>query len=678
MSTYLPMRLWPHVSHNPSDIERLYGKPAIGLDLEWDGGGNPSILGLSDGQLHVSVPYQDGRDRFLYLVKNFPKTILVGHNIVGADISVLEKAGIVLPLENVEDTIIRHWLVNMHLSKMKQKGALEEDDDAKRGAGFNNLWTMASLYTSFPHWKDCRLDSCEGPCPIHDEYGYNGLDAAAPVIALPQLKRIMLLRGVEKLYPMHRKLAWRLNQMRDAGVRIDMPYVATLTEEFDRDKKLIADGLEFNPDSNPQVLKYFQSKFDIKLDNAQEQTIRDKVDDLGEDDAPDELIALLDYKELGNGPDRWFKPVYKDKRGYLKGFMDTLGYVHPRIGFYTSSARMMSSSPNFQNVAKRRQSRKVCECGHFILSHDLRSSSCSGFGCKTPLHKFKGESIGKKIRRAIIAPEGYYIVRADYSNAEGRTVLYLAGYESPKVDMHSWMRDNIGLVEDEPFSRALGGAREAAKSVTHASNYLEGLQLKTKWELKSDRIRKEIAEGARLVYPDWTFKDKIVTLTGVNLSRRAFGAATLENRRKANEVVSRYIDKAFPDIRKWQQKVTKQIENEGMVRPPHGYVLLSYGASGEDQIKQAVATWGQQPTAHFSKLAIVDLYDKYDAGQPMRPILQVHDELLTYVPDSVDPKLAMQMLKESMEKETPEMPGFIIPSEASYGPNWRDQTKEGK
>lgn len=689
-TTYTPLRAFPEVSRDPADIQKLRGKSPLGLDLEWDSDGNPTLLGLSDGVTHISVPYAKGRAGFLQLLRDFPATVLVGHNLVGADIQVLRGEGIEIGLDQIEDTIIRHWLTNMHLSKSSGKAALEEDEGEKKGRGFNNLGTMASLYTDFPHWKTCRDGAkikpgkgvpapvrCVGPCPLHDEPWYNGIDSAAPVIALPKLKRTMKLRNIEHLYPLHRELGQYLAEMSQFGVRIDIPYVEELRRNHEADKAALASELPFNPDSPLQVKDYFWTKHEVRLEDSQEQTVRDMVEELGEE-APDELLNLLDYKELGNGPDRWFKPYYLDKKGYLKGFMDLQGFVHPHIGYYTSSARMMCSSPNFQNVAKRRTSRKICECGHKKEEHG--EQGCRVVGCAGKLgHSFKGESIGKKIRRAIIAPDGYYIVRADYSNAEGRTVLYHAGYESPKVDMHSWMRDNIGLKEDEPFSLALGGAREAAKSVTHASNYLEGLQLKSEYDLRHNpRLRKEIDEGARLVYWNWKFKGKVVTLTGVNLSRRAFGEASLDNRAKANQVVARYIDNAFPKIREWQQRVTNQIEHEGVVRPPHGYTLISYGLSPEDQIKSAVATWGQQPTAHISKLAIIDLMRRMKGGQKMRPVLQVHDEILTYVPESVSPAESLPMLHASMEKETPEMPGFVIPAEGSWGPNWKDQTKEGK
>jgi len=496
---------------------------------------------------------------------------------------------------------------------------------------------------------------------------------------LAPLKRIATLRKLDHLYPMHRELAYVLSEMRDFGVRIDVSYVygrdrhplgctdgSSLDEQFRKERGVIEATLPFNPKSPKQVTAYFKDK-DIGLDDAQEETIREAVEDLG-DDAPDELRALLEYKELGNGCDRWFEPQYRsEKTGYIEGYLDPIGFIHPRVAFFTSTARMMCSSPNMQNAGKRRRSTALCVCGH-----EHAGTSCLLCGCS----KFIGESIGKRVRKAVIVPEGWYIVKADLSNAEGRTMLYHAGYLDVPDDIHTWMVQNIGLTEDDPFSISLGSARDAAKSATHAGNYCEGLQLKTRDELRAPRIRAEIEAGARIVFWDWTFKGQIVSFTGTNLARRAFGEATFENRRRALEVMTRYIDQTFPKIRDFQKRITKQVEQEKCIRTLHGYTLLSYNPNPNDQIKEAVATWGQQTTAHLNKLAILDVWKKFKAGRPMRPILPVHDELLTYVRNDVAPQEAMQWLKESMEIALPEMPGLRIPADPSYGPNWADQKKK--
>src|SRR4029077_6472761 len=213
------------------------------------------------------------------------------------------------------------------------------------------------------------------------------------------------------------------------------------------------------------------------------------------------------------------------------------------------------------------------------------------------------------------------------------------------------------------------------KSVVHASNYGEGLQLKTLSELRTPRIRKEIDEGARVVFWDWHFKGKIISFTGVNLAIRAFGNKSIENRRRALDVMTRYIDKAFPEIRTLHRRITKQVETEGCIRPPLGYVLPSYDPRGEDQIKTAFSVYGQQPVAQLNKLAIIDIQRKYREGRPMRVAIPVHDEIVGYVRDDVAPSEAMAWLKESMEQPMAELPGLHIPADPSHGPSWAEQSK---
>lgn len=667
---------WPQISREVSDIEKLYGHSPLGVDLEWNSNDEPTILGLSDGVLSISIPFGEGLPYFKTLLSLHPSTTFVGHNVIGADMSVLKQYGITLKLEQVEDTILLHYLCNPHLCKATGKGSLDEEGGGsdRRGRGFMNLGTMSSLYTDLPYWKECRDFECEDsgtPCEVHDKFGYNGTDSLAPVLALPALKRTAMLRGVDRLYPMHKELMSALAEMRDYGVKIDVPYVAALRREFEEEKEAIAKELPFNPDSPKQVMDYFKGK-EITLENAQEDTIRETVEDIG-DEAHPHLIALLDYKEIGNGPDRWFKPRYRDpKTGWWKGFMDEEGFVHPNQSPFTSSSRLACANPNFHNVAKRRLSRKQCKCEHLKTEHIAIDGALKCVKCEC--QRFSGYPIGKKIRRAIIAPEDYYIVRGDFSNAENRGYLYLSGYEPPAGDLHAWMVSNIGLKEEDEFAIRLGGAREASKSVTHAADYGEGLQLKEPAALRGPRIRKEIECGARIVFPNWTFRNKVVTFTGVNLANRAFGEATLENRAKANAIASRYIDQTFPKIRDLQRRIFKQVETQSAVKLPMGYTTLSYGPD-EDRLKTALAIWGSGPIAHYLKLALLDNWKEFEGGRPQRPFLTVHDELLTYVHKSIPPEEAVSWLRKSMDVEAPEMKGFRVPSGLSYGPNWRDQRK---
>lgn len=338
---------------------------------------------------------------------------------------------------------------------------------------------------------------------------------------------------------------------------------------------------------------------------------------------------------------------------------------------------MNAVDPNMNGVGKRRVNRHQCVCGHATVDHvkfeeaGKEKLRCGVAGCEC--RSFKPLNIGKKMRRAVVASLGMRFIDADYRNGENLVYLYLAGYEPPKEDFHTWMAMNIGLDESHPFAMKEGSAREAAKTVVHASDYLEGLQFRYPAELRSSRIRKEIDAGARLVFPDWTFRGRITTMTGVNLSRRAFGSATLENRRIALDITKRYFDR-FPNIRKLQMRVSAQIEREGGVRPPHGYFTKLYGTD-EDVVKSGAAIFGSQPIAHFLKLAIVDAQKRFERDGALRQLLPIHDELLCEAPEDGDAVEQCKLLQEIMQVETKEMPGLIVPAQPAYGANWAELNK---
>lgn len=677
---YHALTSFPPVSRNAPDILRLFGpesrdiqaiaqrilgtkRPILGNDLEFIERvryiEEPTILGVSDGALSVSVPFDEGLPYFQKLIARHPDVLYVGHAFTSADLFAFRNVGIDIDVTAIEDTIIWYYLTNAHLCKSGQK--VEDGDGEKRGKGYMNLWTFISLYTSLPNWKECKgKDECDGTfCPEHDPQGYNGEDSIGPVLALPHVVTQARLRGVDKLYPLHRQVAYVLAEMSRYGVQVDVPYVSQLEADFVRSKNEIEAKLPFNPKSPKAVADYFKSK-DITLLDTQEATIRETLEECYDE----ELALLLDYKEMGNGTARWFAPISKKKNGDWQGYMDANGKVHPRLGMFTSTGRFQCTSPNLQNVAKRRRDRHMCECGEHKDVHP--TPTCE---------KFNGISLGKKVRRAIIATPGWYLLKADYSNAENRVFLYLSGHTIPDgQDLHTWVAETMGLTPEMEFCKLNDGSpREAAKTAQHGSMYLEGIQLKYERELRTGVPKKEIELGVRDVWWDWKFNNKIVSFTGSNLAQRAFGDKSYENRKKAQAILKALFG-AFPGARKLQRKIGEQVEKQKAVITPHGYYLSSFGPD-EERMKTAAAMWGSNPIAHMTKLALCKLWDEFVGGRPMRPVLQVHDEILCEVREDVVPDVAAKWLKSAMEVETPEIPGLVVPTDAAYGSNWRDTHK---
>ncbi len=650
MAKFLPQHDLPKVSRDPARLPEYVGSRALGIDFEWDLRTlTPTICGVSNGDRALSSGFTELLPGLRRVIETSEE--VVGHNLVAAELPILRKHGIHIADAKIADTILYHYLANAHLCKGTNKS---EDEGGVKGRGFMNIWAMLSLYTDTWNYKYCRGKGCQGPCPEHEPYQYNGNDALWPVRALPGLKYHARLRGVEDLYRLHVRLADVLVGVRERGVRVNLPYVARLRKEFAAAKRgIYSEGTsgpvgtlaaKFNPESPKQVVAYFAAAHDLKLENAQEATVREAWEETENAD----LRLLLDWKEIGDGPERWFAARIWDEEKWV-GYVDGASYVHPRLGFFTSSGRMQCTSPNLQNVAARRVDRET------------------------------GENIGKKVRRAIIASPGHYLLKADLSNAENRAFMWHdRGYTLPAdADIHTANASAMGLTPTDEFVIRIGGGkpRQAAKSITHGQGYLEGIQLRRPSDLLKPGVAREVAAGARIVYPDWKFDGSVVTFTGVNLARRVYGKASLANRAKVNGLIARYFA-AFPSIRAVQRAITREVEANHAIRTPSGHYCILMG-TGEEKLKTAASIMGSEPVAYITKVAIL----RAAADGRLRVVLQVHDELVFEVPRNIHPRIAARWVRDYLETPTEQMPGLSIPCEVSVGENWGNTKtiyKEGR
>ena len=144
----------------------------------------------------------------------------------------------------------------------------------------------------------------------------------------------------------------------------------------------------------------------------------------------------------------------------------------------------------------------------------------------------------------------------------------------------------------------------------------------------------------------------------------------MDHRHAALEISGKYFAR-FPGIRGFQRDISKRCERDGVVRGPLGYCLLSFGED-TDRMKINQATWQQQPVSHITKLALLTLWDRWESDGKLRPVLQVHDEILCYCRADVPPADACGWLVEAMEQVVPEIPGLTIPAEPTYGSSWAE------
>ena len=638
-------RWFPPVHRDLEGFERTLNEveagECLGLDFEFPTEGNhayrATIIGISSPESCAAVASTPELVARVLMHCRAHRITLVGHSVIGAEKKVIkETTGLDTSLDEYYDTMVEHYLLNCDLCKAPDKG---EDDEA--GAlGFMNLWTAVSLVLTVPCWKNCRGADCEHIiCPTHDVRGYCAVDAWSSLAAHVEFQKELTRWGEHTRFTKHYNELMEIcdiaQRMQDTGIHINMPFVRGVEQAADAKKDALFTSMEFNPRSTDQVKKWFMEK-GIKLDGNDKKSIRKALEGCAKKygystkdsegkfslraleaapTLPVELDALYnthEFKSEGKGLKPWFGPRY------IKG----RDYAHPRfIPLGTSTGRWSSSRPNFTNIPAR------------------------GFG---------------SLARAAILPhdvENEDIIHTDASNLELRMAIYLGGGNAEDVfgdaDPFKWLVEESGGAYKDAAIKANDTERGIAKTVSHASSYLEGIKVIPHWELKTPSIRKLIDAGALRVYEDWTYCGGVVAFTGANLAERIFGDKSYPNRKRALDVMEDVYFKRLPMIRAWHRAVLAQIERHGYVQcPGTGQFLRLYG-SPEDNAKMGTAALGQGCGArHMHGLLL-----RFSRETGRIPFLFVHDAFDFAVPR----KWSMDAAKEFigiMGKETDRFPGF--------------------
>ena len=629
-------------------IRRMEKLGCGGIDYEFKSYDKPTIMGIAVRDLACGLRYDRTLHSYLRDVAR-GGVKLVAHSAFSADKPVFDTVeGFESPVEWWLDSLLTHWFENSHLTKTPGK---EESDDS--GAlGFCDLWTATSLVARVPQWKECRKSACYGPCPYHFVEAYCAIDAWAGLEVHLVNKERLLRRGFSwKTYEDRSELASYLFKMQQRGVKIDRRFVANFSENLETLREGLfpagddGEPVPFNPRSAQQVEAWFRQR-KIALKSNQKNDVRkalevtaarfgfDSIEALEQaEDVPEALSVLhkLDqYKGSGKGGDAWFADKYFDKEGL----------VHPRFIYVgTSTGRLSSSKPNFQNVPSR------------------------GWGA---------------LIKAAIVPHDpdFDIIDADLGQLELRDVLYQAGFDirSIKGDALQFIVEQGGDRFDRAAQIAGGEARDIVKTVVYGGQYGEGLQIYTAADLMRPTTQREIAAGAiRLYTPQyvpwltkaWEYGGGIVGFTGANLAERLFGDKSWESRKKALEIQDDLIFGGdLRIIREWQIKTLEEIESKGYVDLPNTQFLRLNG-SPRDNAKVGLAFKGQGLGAVHAQATMLACIRE----NKTLPLLQVHDSLVYAVNRSWSDRKVREFIAP-MFGETDVLPGFKAPGKVKRGRNY--------
>ncbi|MFT5482190.1 MAG: DNA polymerase-1 [Halieaceae bacterium] len=299
--------------------------------------------------------------------------------------------------------------------------------------------------------------------------------------------------------------------------------------------------------------------------------------------------VLLEYRSLSK-----LKSTYTDKLPNM---------INPRTGrihtsyhqAVTATGRLSSADPNLQNIP-------------------IRTSE------------------GRRIRQAFIAPPGYSILAADYSQIELRIMAHLSG-DAGLLNAFAHGLDVHSATASEVFGVSLG-------------------------EVSTDQRRKAKAINFGLIY---------------GMSAFGLGRQLQVGRGEAQEYIDRYFDR-YPGVQAYMDNTRKIAAEQGYVETLFGrrLYLREINSSNKMRVQAAERTAINAPmqgtAADIIKRAMIDVSKWLGEGDSSaRMIMQVHDELVFEVADGEAAEVSREVCRLMSGAAELRVPLVV---EAGVGANW--------
>lgn len=238
---------------------------------------------------------------------------------------------------------------------------------------------------------------------------------------------------------------------------------------------------------------------------------------------------------------------------------------------------------------------------------------------------------GRKIRKAVIAPENYLILSCDYSQIELRILASISKDEKlikdfeEGLDIHSQTASRIFGIDPEDISPEM---RRKAKAVNFGIIY--GIS------------------------PYGLSKQLEITNS------------------EASSIIEKYYTN-HPGVEKWQKETIEEAINTGFVKTIHGRKRLIPELKSSRQMEYgkriAINTPIQGSAADIIKKAMIEIHKRIkEKGLKTKMILQIHDELLFEIPYE-EKKEAKDIIIPAMENAGKSVK-IPLKVDYSFGENW--------
>jgi DNA polymerase-1 len=402
---------------------------------------------------------------------------------------------------------------------------------------------------------------------------------------------------LEKIFTeMEMPLVPVLMRMERNGVKIDAAQLykqsaelAMRLQKLEQEVYEIAD-CEFNLNSPKQLQQILFEKLGLpvlkKTPKKEPSTAVEVLEELAIDYPLPQLI--LEYRSLSK-----LKSTYTD--ALPQQINPKTGRVHTSYQqAVTATGRLSSSNPNLQNIP-------------------IRTAE------------------GRRIRQAFIAPQGYHLLAADYSQIELRIMAHLS--------------------QDEKLLAAFATGADIHKA-TAAEVF----------EVSIDEVTDEQRRNAKAVN------------FGLIYGMQAFGLAKQLGigRREAQAYIDIYFTR-YPGVKAYMEEMRELAKKQGYVETIFGRRLyLPEITSRNHQIQQhaertAINMPLQGTCADILKKSLLSLDDWIqNSGLDVQLILQVHDELVLQTSETILDKVSSVVSETMKEAALP----IDVPVNIGIGDNW--------
>ncbi|MCS7192971.1 MAG: DNA polymerase I [Armatimonadetes bacterium] len=418
----------------------------------------------------------------------------------------------------------------------------------------------------------------------------------------PLLEREVQDAGIWELWEhIEMPLIFVLTDMEKHGVLVDVDYLRQLGDEMMRASKQIEEriyqtaGIRFNIRSPQQLAEILFNRMNLpapkRTPSGKPSTAAPVLEALAKEHEIAKLI--LDFRELE-----------KLRSTFIEGLLsaaDSQNRVHTTYDQTgTATGRLASAEPNLQNIPAR---------GYW----------------------------GKKIRKAFIAPKGYRLISADYSQIELRILAHLSGDD------------------------ALCQAFERGEDI-HTQTAVNIFGVK----------REEVTEDMRR-------KAKVLNF-GIAYGMSPFGLAQqlgIEPE-EAKQIIDKYFER-FPKVRDYIEQIVAFAHQNKFVRTLMNRRRFLQDIDSPDQRtyeaakRAAINTPVQGTSADIMKAAMVSVWRGLkERGYDAHITMQVHDELVLEVSEQQVLEVA-KFVKRQMESVYKLRVPLV--AEIKAGDNWGEMEK---